>query len=42
MLKRNRIDKNKGFDFMGNVPVDRQLAAGFQDDGFSLRAILLD
>ena len=30
------------FDFMGNVPVDRQLDPGFQGDGFSLRAILLD
>ena len=30
------------FDFMGTVPVDRQLDPGLQDDGFSLRAILLD
>jgi len=30
------------FDFVDNVPVDRHLDVDFQDDGFSLRAILLD
>lgn len=30
------------FDFMGNVPVERQLVPGLRDDSFSLRSILLD
>ena len=30
------------FDFVGNMPMDRYLGSESQDDGFSLRAILLD